>query len=152
MIRSFRILQTKYLETAFNGEGARRYGGRWNSKGTRIIYTAGSLSLAILEILVHIEDYSIISGLYSAIPVEFDESLVQKLDPMKVPPGWDGPEPIAATQIVGDTWIKNSSSVLLEVPSAVVTLESNFLINPVHEDFEYVKIGEGNPLNIDERL
>jgi len=60
MALAWRIVQTHVADRAFTGEGARRYGGRWNSKGYAAVYTSGSISLAILEVLVHIPIYDIL--------------------------------------------------------------------------------------------
>ena len=152
ILTAYRITQKKYLATAFDGEGAKLNGGRWNSLGTRMVYTAGSLSLATLEILVHTEDISTIYGLYSVIPVEFDESLVQKMDVETLPRRWNAPETIANTQIIGDEWIRSMSSVLLAVPSAVTIHEKNFLINPIHPDFPQITLGPGFEFEPDPRL
>lgn len=151
-IYAFRIMQSKYLAMAFDGEGAKRYGGRWNSVGTRVIYTAGSLSLATLELLVHTEDYSVIFDCYSMIPIEFKESLAIDLDPNLLPKGWNSPLVISQTQIIGDTWVSEMTSVVLRVPSAVTKRESNYLINPEHMDFNKITIGSPFDFKLDTRL
>jgi RES domain-containing protein len=151
-ITAYRITKTKRVKTAFDGEGARLYGGRWNSIGTRMIYVAGSRSLATLEILVHTEDVSTIEGQYSIIPVTFPEKLVLRISPADLPKSWSSPEPLAETQIFGDRWILGSRSAILEVPSAVTNEESNYLLNPAHPDFASIVIGDGAPFRIDPRL
>jgi len=148
----YRLTQTKHLQNAFDGEGARLNGGRWNCVGTPMVYTSSSLSLATLELLVHIEDISIINGLYSVIPVEFDDPLIERISETALPIGWDAPEPIADTQILGDEWINGASSAVLEIPSAVTTSESNFLFNPQHSDFGAVRIGASYRFRPDPRL
>ena len=75
--RAWRIVKAKHAATAFDGEGARLFGGRWNSPGTRMIYTSATLSLAALESLVHLSPPVLFK--YVAIPVEFDESLIETL-------------------------------------------------------------------------
>lgn len=134
-VRAYRITQTKYVPTAFDGEGARLYGGRWNSVGTSVIYVASSLSLATLELLVHTEDLSIIHNDYSVIPVDFSEKLMQSVDPASLTKGWDAPEPSPETQMLGDAWAAGGSSLVLQVPSVVSVGEVNYLINPSHSDF-----------------
>ena len=74
MAVAWRIVQAHLADRAFTGEGSRHYGGRWNSKGFAVVYTSGSISLAILEILVHIPIYDILEE-YVHIPVEFDPKL-----------------------------------------------------------------------------
>lgn len=151
-LTTYRITQKKHLSTAFDGEGARLNGGRWNSIGTRMIYTASSLSLATLELLVHTEDISTIYGLYAVIPIEFDSTLVQDVDVDSLPHEWDSPEPISDTQIIGDQWISSMSSVLLEIPSAVNPREMNYLINPAHSDFSQIVLGSSFEFEPDQRL
>ena len=80
MTHAWRIVQAHVADRAFSGEGARRYGGRWNSKGHAVVYTSGSISLAILEILAHIQIYDILEE-YVYIPVEFDPKLSMTLNP-----------------------------------------------------------------------
>jgi len=151
-IRAYRITQTKYVPTAFDGEGARVNGGRWNSVGTRIVYLASSLSLATLELLVHTEDISTIYLNYSVIPVDFDEGLVQSLKPSSLPSGWDAPEPIPETQMLGDAWIVGGASLLLQVPSVVTPGEVNYLVNPLHPDFPRLSFGTPVGFEPDSRL
>jgi len=138
---AYRIVQARYAATAFDGEGARLNGGRWNSVGTSMIYTSSSLSLATLEMLVHTEDISVIYGRYVVIPVAFDASLVQQIEAEALPAGWNAPQLIAETQLLGDKWIAGKSSAVLEVPSAVTENEANYLLNPAHSDFARISIG-----------
>lgn len=151
-ITAYRITRTKYVATAFDGEGARLYGGRWNSVGTRMTYLAGSRSLATLEVLVHAEDNSTLEGFYSVIPVSFPEDLVLRVEDDELPRNWYSPEPIAETQIYGDTWVMGGRSAILEVPSAVTHEEKNFLVNPAHPDFGRIAIGTATPFRFDPRL
>lgn len=151
-IDAFRITKTRFLETAFSGECARLYGGRWNSKGTRMVYLAGSLSGATLELLVHTEDYSTINDLYSYIPVGIPEKCIENLNKNALPGGWDSQIPVAATQIIGDAWISSMSSAVLQVPSAITLGEQNFLCNPLHLDFPKLNIGEHLQFRIAPRI
>jgi RES domain-containing protein len=152
IVRSFRITQTKHAPMAFTGEGAKRFGGRWNSVGTRMVYTASSLSLATLEMLVHLEEISTIVDYYTVIPLTFDRSLLQIIDPASLPKGWDRPEPIPATQILGDKWIAEASGVALQVPSAVTPGEVNYLLNPFHSSFRKISFEPAFDFKLDKRL
>jgi len=151
-IRAFRIIKAKYVPTAFNGEGARLYGGRWNSMGTRMIYLAGSLSGATLELLVHIDDYSTIEGLYSYVPVDLPEELIHSIDEKMLPKGWNASTIAFSTQKIGDEWVASMSSVVLKVPSVITEGEANFLVNPAHEDFPKLRIGEACEFKLDPRI
>jgi RES domain-containing protein len=151
MAIAWRIVQAHVAERAFSGEGARRYGGRWNSKGYAVIYTSSSISLAILEVLVHIPIYDILEE-YVYIPVKFGKKLSRALKPDELPENWKkDPSPQAIKQI-GDSWVESQGSVILEVPSAIVPTEKNFLVNPAHTDFNKLKIGTPTKLEFDPRL
>ena len=151
-ITAYRITKTRHASDAFLGEGARLYGGRWNSVGTRMVYVSGSRSLATLEVLVHTEDISAIAEDYCIIPVAFSDRLVERVEDQDLPEGWASPEPIAETQIFGDAWVRNNRSAVLEVPSAVTTEEWNYLLNPGHSDFDSIEIGPPTPFQVDPRL
>jgi RES domain-containing protein len=116
------------------------------------VYTAGSSSGAILELLVHTEDYTILNELYTYIPVDFDSKLIKTHISDDLPSGWNRAEVISATQRIGDEWVDSASSVVLRVPSVVAPDEFNYLINPVHPDFRKLRIGEPRTLPIDSRL
>src|SRR5918997_70680 len=87
MATSWRIVKSRHAGSAFDGEGARLYGGRWNSPGTRMVYTSGSVSLAVLEVLVPLQEASLISS-YSLISARFDDALVERLERSRLPDGW----------------------------------------------------------------
>jgi RES domain-containing protein len=151
-ITVFRICKTKYASTVFDGEGAFRFGGRWNSRGTRIIYTAGSLSLAALEMLVHLDDDSLLFE-YSYITVGIPTDLILKVaDFRKLPKNWnDSPAPIAL-QKLGDDWVKSNVSTVLEVPTSIIPIEKNYLLNPLHPDFTKIFIETPQKFRFDKRL
>ena len=123
MRQVFRICKTKYAATAFDGEGAFRYGGRWNTGGTRIIYTAGSLSLAALEMLVYLGADDILQA-YSFICAEVPKNLILQIEEYcELPSNWHiSPAPLSIQQI-GDAWAKEGISAVLEVPTTIVPLE-----------------------------
>lgn len=133
-LSAWRIVNARYVATAFQGEGARRFGGRWNSKGTPIIYTAGSQALAVLEMLVHLEAADLLSH-YRLIPVTFDESLVKVLEPRSLPANWRRRPTPRSARAIGDEWVASNASAVLRVPSVVVPSESNYLLNVMHPDF-----------------
>ncbi len=146
----WRIVKRKYEATAFDGEGASKYGGRWNSPGKRVVYTAGSKSLALLELLVYL-DSSVLSS-YVVIPVTFSDALLSQVDILSLPPVWkEHPAPVELREM-GDRWLESFGSAVLQVPSAIVPDESNYLINPDHPDFSSVEIGASVPFKIDLRL
>ena len=151
MVSAWRITKTRYAKGAFDGEGARLYGSRWNSRGTRVAYASESVALATLEVLVGIQDAALLSA-YSLIHVEFPERLVEVLDRMALPSSWKKHPPSVETQRVGDLWVAEARSVVLKVPSAIVEAEHNYLINPGHQDFTHVVIHRPERFRLDPRL
>ena len=147
MPQAWRIVKEKHAATAFDGEGARVHGGRWNSAGVRVVYASFAKSLAALETLVHLK-LPVISK-YVAIPLEFEDALVEV--PKALPDGWDAEPPPLASQLVGDGWVKANRSAILALPS-VLTHETNYLINPMHPDFKKISIGKPEPFTFDPRM
>jgi RES domain-containing protein len=148
MIKAWRIVKWKHSGSAFDGEGARLYGGRWNSAGTRMVYTSASRSLAALETLVHLNPPVLFD--FVIIPVAFERRWVETLKDL--PPNWREEPPVRSGQVTGDVWVREKRSLVLEVPSAVMPGEFNFLLNPTHPDFRKLVIGEPEPFTFDRRL
>ena len=151
MTTAWRIVKTRFASLAFDGEGARANGGRWNSVGVRMVYASGSISLAALELVVHLENTDLLPS-YSIIEVNFDNSLVTQLKRSRLPATWQDNPPPPELFAIGDAWISGESSVVLEVPSAVIGSEVNYLINPGHPDSKLLTIGPARPFNLDPRL
>ena len=148
----YRICKTKYAITAFDGEGAYRFGGRWNRRGTRVIYTAGSLALATLEMLVHLDDDDLILS-YSYIAANIPTELVLPVKAFRqLPKNWNASPTPASLQQLGDDWVQEQISAVLEVPTAIVPHENNYLLNPAHPDFAKIKLGKPKRFVFDERL
>ena len=146
----WRIVTARFAEDAFSGEGARRYGGRWNRKGTSIVYTAGSQSLAMLEMLVQDQP---LRARYSMIPAEIPSGLViEALSIDSLPTAWRAPAHVETLRAVGSAWAAKLASAVLAVPSAVIPSETNYLLNPKHPDFAQIVIGEPQELVTDLRL
>jgi RES domain-containing protein len=149
-IRVWRLVKADYAGEAFSGEGAAKYGGRWNSPGVRVVYTAQSLALATLEILAGGAPLSLLYR-YAKIAAEFDDSIVYSAFPL--PKKWNVYPPSPATRDVGDVWARESKSAVLKVPSAVIQEECIYVINPLHLEFKTkITIGKANPFSIDKRL
>jgi RES domain-containing protein len=150
-VRAWRICKKKYVETAFSGEGAFRYGGRWNSRGVSVVYLGGNPSICALEIIVNTGDWEDLYRIpYVLIPVDFDETLVSH--PEELPAGWKQDPPPPSTAAVGDRWVRSGRSVVLEVPSTVIVAERILILNPLHKDFSEIKIGEPQTFEFDSRL
>lgn len=151
IVRSWRIVKAKYARTAFSGAGAKAAGGRWNSPGTGAIYTAGSISLGILEMLVHLGSKDVLRH-YVTFELSFDESLVRRIAAGELPRQWWNPRAPAACQSVGDQWVVGLESPVLALPSAIVRTEWNYLLNPAHPDFPKIRIAPAQPVRLDRRL
>jgi RES domain-containing protein len=150
VLQAWRLTKTRYLAAAWDGEGARRAGGRWNSVGTAVVYTSATLSLALAETLVHLPGG--VLPAYTAIPVRFEEALVSVLEEKDVPADWTKSPPPASTQAIGDAWVSSKRTAVLRVPSVVVPVEFNYLLNPAHPDFRRAAIGAPVPFPFDPRL
>jgi RES domain-containing protein len=151
MITAWRIVKRRHARTAFTGEGARLYGGRWNSPGVAIVYTAESQSLAALEMVVHLESSELLHN-YVVFEVGIDESLVLKIEWSQVPKNWRADPAPPKVREIGDAWAAAGKSAVLRVPSATLPSECNFLLNPRHPDFARLVIGKPSPFQFDARL
>ena len=150
MIRVWRIITKRRMNNAFTGEGARQYGGRWNRKGIPVVYTAKSPALALLEMLVQDEP---LRARYMIFPVDIPDRLrVESIEVKQLPKNWKDPEQIESLQELGSNWAISKKSPVLAVPSAVIPIETNYLINPLHRDFPLIKIGKPVSFFTDRRL
>lgn len=133
-----------------SGEGARLFGGRWNSPGLAAVYLGDSLALAGMELLVHLGNLDVLKT-YRKMPVYIPEKLVMHIEPRDLPMGWEtGPR--ATTRAIGDAWLSAGQSVVLQVPSAVVLGESNFILNPNHPSVDAMGTGPVSDFRYDPRL
>jgi RES domain-containing protein len=144
-----RICNSNYKDD-ISGNGAKLFGARWNSVGFPMLYTTEYISLAALEMLVHIN--------YTEVPWSFhvlsifipDNATIAELQYTKLKPTWR--KDTGYSTYIGDEFIKSKESLCLKVPSAVVQEENNFLINPLHTDFKKVRITATRQFEFDNRL
>lgn len=151
MITARRIVDPRYVDDAFSGEGARINGGRWNAPGTPMVYTASLVSLATLELIVNVPRARRLRR-YALIPCSFHEALVEDLDRTKLPENWRMYPAPPKLQEIGEEWVKSCNSAVLRVPSAVIEEDLNYLLNPAHEDFKSIDVGPPRPFELDLRL
>jgi RES domain-containing protein len=151
MITAWRIVKRKRARTAFSGDGARQYGGRWNSPGVPMVYTAASQSLAALEIVVHL-DSSELLHYYVVFKVGIEESLIKTVTSDRLPKNWRADPAPAKVRQIGNAWVKSGASAVLQVPSATLPAENNYLLNPLHPDFPKLMIGQPTAIEFDPRL
>lgn len=149
-MEAWRLVDVRYAGEAFSGEGAARCGGRWNQTGSRVVYASGTLSLAALEMLVHLPVQS--RQQFVAIRIEFAPALLESLASSALPRGWADEPPTRLSQQIGEAWLRERRSLMLAVPSALVPTELNYLINPLHADFRKLKFGNPQPFSFDPRL
>ena len=152
MNQLYRILRGPYSKTPLDGEGAYRFGGRWSSRGTRLAYTSEHLSLAIIEYFVHIESEHPPKDLV-VVAVDVPEHVSRIRIPVEqLPVNWrQNPAP-ASLAAIGDAFAARQQAAILVVPSALVPLESNWLINPLHSEFGDIQVRAPEPFLYDERF
>ncbi len=150
MLTLWRIAKTRHADSAFEGEGARLYGGRWNSVGGRVAYASESIALACLEVLVGLQRSGVLAS-YSLVSARLDEAIVESLT-ASLPAGWRNHPPSPESQAVGDRWVAERRSAVLRVPSAIIEVESNYLLNPEHPEFGRITISAPVPFAFDARL
>ena len=144
-----------------SGQGAYFFGGRWNTPEHHTVYLSGTLTLAMLEVLVHIDDVTAFAQkahVYHA--VKFDERDVAVLEQRSLPQGWNTRPETLASQAVGDEFLERGEQAVLALPSVVVPRElrydplyMNYLVNPAHPDVSSViEVGDIRILDWDPRL
>ena len=151
IVTAWRIVKRKHVKNAFSGDGARLFGGRWNNPGVPLIYTATSQSLAVLEILVHLEAPELLER-YVMLGVGIEESLIADLDESRLPKNWKVSPAPPGVRAIGDEWAAARVSVVLRVPSVIVPSERNLLLNPLHRDFSRLKIANSSAFRFDSRM
>ncbi len=149
----YRLVRVRRAADAFSGEGARRFGGRWNPKNSPAVYGSEHLSLAVLEFRVNQGGYDP-DDQYVYFRFRFDEVLIESIE--SPPEEWlarfKGDGSITAAQAFGKEWLLQKRSAVLSVPSSVIRIERNFVLNPQHVDFTKIKVERGEKLELDPRL
>jgi RES domain-containing protein len=150
-IIGWRIVKEKHAKSAFSGEGARIFEGRWNSVGVRMVYCSEHLSLAALEILVHTQPVTL-RDKCRIFRVSWDEAIMSAIDLRKLPKGWNAQPPGLISKNIGDEWVHSARSAVLVVPSVIVPMEKTFLLSPKHRDFGKIRIKDAGSFYLDPRL
>jgi RES domain-containing protein len=145
----YRISRAEHV-TDLSGAGAKEFGGRWNSQGKPMLYTASSRSLARLEILAHSPLLPVEMVIVSLeLPSQGEIERIVKTD---LPDGWDLVPPSVASQNIGDRFLQTGLFLGLEVPSVIEPEETNILINPLHPSAGLIRIVHVEPIDFDSRL
>ncbi|WP_130537688.1 RES family NAD+ phosphorylase [Thiomicrorhabdus indica] len=155
LVKAYRIVKTKRSHNAFNGQGAKMNGGRWNSPGQACVYLANSPSLAQLEMLVNLNKEALMLA-YTLFEIGIPTDSIDKLSYEQLPENWEeSPAPVELADI-GDQWLKDANSALaLAIPSVVspYNIETNYLLNPNHSLFsEVVGTAKAFDLRFDQRF
>jgi len=151
-LQVWRITSAPYAERAFDGEGARLYGGRWNHPGTAIVYAAHTLSLCALEYFVHLEPELAPKRLV-AIPAEIPADVrMGSLEVQDLPADWRSYPAPDSLKDLGTAWARRGETVVLSVPSSIIPHERNYLINPAHPDFIRIRTLAAEPFAFDPRM
>ena len=151
----WRLCRAPFAAEAFSGEGARRFGGRWNSRGVPMVYASSSLALAAIELFVHLEpnqEPDDLVFLSASLP---EGEPARRLHSAELPPAWwadDLVAGIAATRDLGDAWIRSRSSLALMVPSVPIRAEWNVLLNPLHPRISELQIDPPQSFVFDARM
>ena len=145
------MIKSRHAASAFDGEGARLHGGRWNSPGTRVAYASDSIALATLEVLAHLQSTAVLQA-YSVVSLSFPDESVELLQTSSLPARWRRFPSPPENQAIGDQWVAQGRSLILRVPSAIIPSAANFLINPSHSGFGKVLIGRPERFTFDPRL
>lgn len=148
MISCFRLCSRRFPSNS--GKGAALHGGRWNPTGVAAIYTAATISLAALETLVH---FSVLPRDFALTEVHVPDGVsVESIDEASLPADWRSFSPSPATQEIGRAWAAGLRSAVLAVPSGIVPAERNYILNPRHPDFGWIKFRPSTPFRFDPRL
>jgi len=151
VIKLFRICSSEHIND-ISGTGARIYGGRWNHPGYPVVYTSSSRSLAALEFLVHVP-MALAPQNLNIVEINIQKNVTRELiAENQLPANWRDYPALEQLANIGTNWIKSKSSLLLEIPSAVVGKEMNILINPLHPDIKHVNVATKEKFFFDSRL
>ncbi|MDY7001667.1 MAG: RES family NAD+ phosphorylase [Thermodesulfobacteriota bacterium] len=152
MIPVYRIFASRFSKTAMSGIEAERAGGRWNSPSRPVVYASGSLCLAVLEILVNVDDAELVLDSFSYIEAKLPKDIpMTRVEDKALPLDWRAYEHPWCKEM-GDAWLAKAETAVLMVPSAVLPQESNYLLNPVHPDFAGLRALAPRPIDFDPRL
>lgn len=149
----YRLCAKRYATTAWSGIGSlKSTTARWNKPGTAMVYTSASLSLAMLEVLVHLNDESILKN-FMFMSIDVADDYIAAVDVSTLPIGWNNATSRQETKEIGSDWYEEGGSVGLMVPSVIVPIEYNVLINSTHPDFaSCIGTVKEVDISLDERL
>lgn len=137
MTTIYRIVKKRYEAEAFDGEGAKKFGGRFNSKGSTCTYCSQHISGAMLEILVHAPDID--PHGFSCFELDIPDELIAEMNVEILEQiNWKASESLTISQQIGDQWLQACDALALKIPSAICPREFNYLLNPKHEQYQAI--------------
>jgi len=151
-MRVWRIIPKLHLSQAFDGEGARQFGGRWNRLGTRVVYASATLSLAALEFFVNLDRDAEPDQLVAVSADIPDDMRIGHMEVSNLPKNWRSYPVPEELQDLGTARVANASTAVLAVPSAVIPKERNYLLNPAHPDFKRFRFNKPEIFHFDPRM
>jgi len=147
------IIAWRFANNSFvndlSGEGARRFGGRWNETGVSIIYCSSSYCAAFMELMVHMHTMRLVRGKVAMQLLIPPEVSIRTIYEDSLPKEWRDTD---NTRAVGSEWVRSMESCILSAPSAIVPFERILLLNPGHPEFNHIRFGPSEPIHIDPRL
>lgn len=147
----YRIANARFKEVTLSGVGAEKYGGRWNEVGTRAVYCSENRALALLEYYVHSDNVALLPKELLLAVIEIPKSLVVT-ELKKLPEGWNKYPYRTTTTAVFTKQVKQDGIFGLQVPSTIIPMENNIILNPLHPEFGKVKVKEFIKIPLDSRL
>jgi RES domain-containing protein len=152
MITAFRVVKEKHAADGFTGEGSKRFGGRWNHKGVAVVYLSDTLSLAALELFIHLGREGVhIPFVYFSVEIPAQVS-VNDIEIDSLPKDWRKEPPPKSTKDLGTRWVKSNISALLRVPAVILPIGFNYIANITLPEFRDVKIIDPEPFTFDSRM
>lgn len=146
----YRVSSPQYAGD-ITGTGAKLYGGRWNEKGTAVVYFASSRAMALMELLVHLRPQDLDRN-YAIAVFEVPDNKIYKVSLELLPTDWKSDENKPALAKLCKRFIDEGKYLLMEVPSVLVEEESNYVLNPSHTDAARIKLISQRPFSFDHRL
>lgn len=152
MIVAWRLTKARNAATAFDGEGARMEGGRWNPKGVPVVYLSDHPALAALEVFVHLKGAATkIQFAMFRVDIPAEVSMVE-MAVADLPAGWRDEPPPPETMAIGGKWAREGKAAVLKVPSVLVPAAANLVLNPRHPVAPKVRIGPAENFSFDPRM
>lgn len=151
-LATWRLVRARRVASAYDGEGARLYGGRWNHPGTRVVYASSTLSLAALEVFVHADPDTVpldLAAIRLTLPAGTE---IESVQPGELPTDWRAYPAPESLRDLGDDWIARALTPALTVPSAVVPQELNVLLDPRHPALAALQAELAVPFSFDPRM